>query len=77
MLRFGQRHKRAERDAPAETTAAPAPTARLHLVEALSPLCGGFEVFFRIWSWTESWRCSVDESGGHHRSEPVGHRHRV
>jgi len=46
MLGFGQRHKRAERDAPAQATAAPAPTARLHLVEALSPLCGGFEVFF-------------------------------
>jgi hypothetical protein len=31
MVRFDQKHKRAERDVPAETTTAPAPTARLHL----------------------------------------------
>jgi hypothetical protein len=38
MVRFDQKHKRAERDAPAETTTAPAPTARLHLGELTSPL---------------------------------------
>jgi hypothetical protein len=31
MLRFEQKQKRAERDASAETTIAPGPTARLHL----------------------------------------------
>ena len=77
MLRFDQKHKRGERDAPADITTAPAPTARQDRPQALSPLCRGFEVFFRIWSWTESWRCSVDEPGGHPKREPVGHRHRV
>jgi hypothetical protein len=31
MRRFARKRKRAEGDAPAETTTAPAPTARLHL----------------------------------------------
>jgi hypothetical protein len=31
MRRFARKRKRAERDATAETTTAPAPTARLHL----------------------------------------------
>jgi c-di-GMP-related signal transduction protein len=44
---------------------------------ARSRLCRGFEVFFRIWPWTQPWRCWVDEPGGHPWREPVGHRHRV
>jgi hypothetical protein len=31
VSRFDQQHKRAERDAPAEPTTVPTPTARLHL----------------------------------------------
>jgi hypothetical protein len=36
MRRFARKRKRAEGDAPAETTTAPAPTARLHLGDSAS-----------------------------------------
>jgi hypothetical protein len=38
MRRFARKRKRAEHDATAETTTAPAPTARLHLGERESRL---------------------------------------